>query len=61
MSFNLLQPQHVSALVEHLCRFSALKHLDVSSNSLLGGGGAAAILSSLAGMRCLRSLSFRSV
>ena len=61
MSFNLLQPEHVSALVEHLRRFPALKQLDVSANPLLGGGGAAALLSSLAGMCRFRARCVRSV
>jgi hypothetical protein len=40
----------VPELVEQLRKFSALKQLDVSNNPALGGGGAAALLSSLAGM-----------
>ena len=50
MSGNFLQPQHMPELVEQLRKFPALKQLDVSANPALGGGGAAALLSSLAGM-----------
>ena len=50
MSSNFLQPQHMPELVEQLRKFPALKQLDVSANPALGGGGAAALLSSLAGM-----------
>ena len=50
MSGNCLQPQHMPELVEQLRKFPALKQLDVSANPALGGGGAAALLSSLAGM-----------
>ena len=32
---NHLQPQHVPALAEQLCKFPALKQLDVSSNLCL--------------------------
>ena len=50
MSGNFLQPQHIPELVEQLRKFPALKQLDVSANPALGGGGAASLLSSLAGM-----------
>ena len=56
MSSNCLQPQHMPELVEQLRKFTALKQLDVSGNPALGGGGAAALLSSLAGMHlCARA------
>ena len=39
-----------------LVHYPALKQLDVSANPALGGGGAAALLSSLAGMHvCARA------
>ncbi len=50
MSGNCLQPQHMPELVEQLRKFPALKQLDVSANPALGGGGAASLLLSLAGM-----------
>ena len=54
---NHLQPQHVPALAEQLCKFPALKQLDVSSNPRLGCGGAAAVLSALSGMLRTGALS----
>ncbi len=54
---NHLQPQHVPALAEQLCKFPALKQLDVSSNPRLGCSGAAAVLSALSGMLRTGALS----
>jgi hypothetical protein len=50
MACNHLQPQHVPALAEQLCKFPSLQRLDVSFNPDLGCGGTAAILSALSGM-----------
>jgi hypothetical protein len=58
---NLLQLQHVPALIEQLCKFPALKQLDLTANSGVGCGGVVAILSALSGILCagiVLSLSF---
>jgi hypothetical protein len=58
---NFLQSQHVPALIEQLCKFPALKQLDLTANSGMGCGGAVAIVSALSGILCtgvVISLSF---
>ena len=56
LSATGLALSELSELVEQLRKFPALKQLDISANPALGGGGAAALLSSLAGMHvCARA------
>ena len=52
-----LEVEEAPALAEQLCKFPALKQLDVSSNPRLGCGGAAAVLSALSGMLRTGALS----
>ncbi len=52
-----LENEEASALAEELCKFPALKQLNVSSNPKLGCGGAAAVLSALSGMLRTGALS----
>ena len=50
LSGSQLTPATACEVAAVLGHFPALKQLDVSANPALGGGGAAALLSSLAGM-----------
>jgi hypothetical protein len=52
-----LENEEAPALAEQLCKFPALKQLDVSSNPRLGCGGAAAVLSALSCMLRTGALS----
>ena len=49
LSHNWLTPTISAELQQHLRRFPALQHVNVSVNPLLGSAGVAAIVSSLAG------------
>ena len=49
LSHNLLTPTISAELQQHLHRFPALQHVNVSGNPTLGSAGVATIVSSLAG------------